>query len=76
MNLCCEQAKEGEDTGKGPVTQGGTGENFIKKGKEMVWGPGTKPVKFCSDHHHPRPQLTASGLGMLLLNKRQATENS
>lgn len=45
VSLCYERAKEEEKTGKGPVTQGGTGENFIKIGNEMVWGPRKRTCK-------------------------------
>lgn len=66
MSLCYEHAKEEEKTGKGTVTQGGTGENFIKIGNKMVWGPGSKPVKFPSHQHQLRPQLIFAGLGITM----------
>lgn len=64
MSLCYERAKEEEKTGKEPTAQGGTRENVIKMGNEMVWGPGSKPVKFPSHQHQLRPQLISSGLGI------------
>lgn len=64
MSLCYERAKEEEKTGKEPATQGGTRENVIKMGNEMVWGLGSKPVKFPSHQHRLRRQLISSGLGI------------